>query len=270
MKTVKHIFTEDEDNYIYKHYSDMTIKQIASNLNLTEAQIRHRIQRHLNIKPSKLKKHFHDKTIFENDSSEKYYILGLISADGNMWNGNRNRHKISISLHSDDRQLLVDINNLICKTNIVYDRNNSKMSELVIYDKDIYNIIKSYGINENKSLTLKFPKNIPDKYTKDYIRGYFDGDGSIITSKENKKSKYEKLTLQFLGTEDFLIEISKVIDNIFGFGIKRVTNTHTNIKCLRYYTKQAREIAKWLYDTNSLKLKRKYQHFKKYLNNFND
>lgn len=265
-----HEFTNNEDNFIVNNYSTMTMKEIANCLNLTEAQIRHRIQRHLHIRPSKQKKHFHDKTVFEKDSENKYYILGLICADGNLWNGINKRHKISISLHKNDRQLLVDINKLVCKTNIVYDRSNSDMSELVIYDKDIYNIIKSYNINENKSLTLEFPNNIPDKYLKDFIRGYFDGDGSVITNKEKCNSKYTKLIIQFLGTEKFLTRLTELINEKFNFGIKHVVNTRTKIKCLRYYTRQAREILKWLYDTDSLKLERKYIHFKDYLNEFND
>lgn len=42
------------------------------------------------------------------------------------------------------------------------------------------------------------------------------------------------------------------------------------ILSLRYFTKQARMILEWLYDTESLKLERKYLKFKDYMNEFND
>lgn len=263
-----HIFSEYEDDFIIENYSKMTNVEIAKCLNLTDAQIRHRIYRHLNIEPSKRKKHFHNDKIFKEESSNKYYILGLICSDGNLYNGKNKRHKISISLHSKDRNLLVDINKLICNTEIVYDRKSTNMSELVIYDENIYNIIKSFNINENKSLNLEFP-NIPEKYLKDFIRGYFDGDGSLSISKD-EKSNYKKLTIQFLGTSPFLEELTRIIDRKFNFGIKNVNNTKTKIKSLRYFTKQARVILEWLYDTESLKLERKYLKFKDYMNEFND
>lgn len=261
-----HEFSEYEDEYIISNYKNMTMKEIALNLNLTDSQIRHRIQRHLKISPSKRKKHFFNIDLFKNESPDKYYVIGLICADGNLYNGKNRRHKVSISLHSDDRDLLVQINKKLCDTNIVYDRKTTKMSELVVYSPDIYNILTSFGIAENKSLNLKFP-TIPKKYLKDFIRGYFDGDGSLSVS---KNGNYEKLTIQFLGTDEFLTSLAKVMDDKFGFGIKNVNDTKTNIKCLRYFTKQAREILSWLYDTNNLKLDRKYIKFKNYMDKFND
>ena len=56
---MKHVFKKEEDIFIKNNYKNMTYKEIANALNLTESQIKHRIQRHLNIKPSKRKKHFY-------------------------------------------------------------------------------------------------------------------------------------------------------------------------------------------------------------------
>lgn len=78
------------------------------------------------------------------------------------------------------------------------------------------------------------------------------------------------MTIQFLGTEKFLNCLNKKINNIFGFGLKNICDTKTKIKSLRYFTKQARTILSWLYDTNSLKLDRKYSRFKNYMGKFND
>ena len=38
--------------------------------------------------------------------------------------------------------------------------------------------LKKLGLHPNKSLTIKFP-NIPTKFQSHFIRGVFDGDGSI-------------------------------------------------------------------------------------------
>lgn len=249
------------------NYSKMTYKEIANSLNLTESQIKHRIQRHLKIKPSKRKKHFHNEVFFNEESANKFYVLGLISADGNLFDDNcKNRYKVSVSLHVQDIELLNKINEIVCKTKIVYTRTTSKQSELVIYNKSIYNKIKSYGICERKSLNLDFP-NIPKEFEKDFIRGYFDGDGSISVG---KMKNYSKVTIQFLGTENFLNTICKIINRELGISIKNVNNTKSNVMCLRYFTKEARAILKWMYDDSDLKLIRKYNKYLKISNMFND
>lgn len=263
---LKHKFTETEDLYIINNYYQKTIKQIANDLNLTYKQVEHRIYRHLNVLSNKKKKHILNEKFFKKNSHNKFYIIGLIAADGNLFNDyHKNKFKVSISQNSKDIKLLNDVNDLICETNLVHTRKNVNLSELSFYNETIYNEIKKYKITENKSLTLKFPDNIPSKYIHDFIRGYFDGDGSLSIG------KYNKLTIQFLGTRDFLDGIVKIINNKFGFSYKNINDTKTNIKCLRYFTKEARTIMRWLYkDKNCLKLKRKYNKFKNYSVIFND
>lgn len=262
-------FTASDDKYITDNYKSKTIKEIANCLNLTYSQVRHRIERHLKITPSKRKKHYHNEAFFKEDSRDKYYVLGLVSADGNLYNDNyKNKYKVSISLHYDDISLLKNINNLICNTNLISTRKNNKMSELVLYNEVIYNEIKKNGITERKSLSIKFP-NIPKEYIKDFIRGYFDGDGSLTVS---KIGNYKKLTIQFLGTYDFLKGINNTINKELNISIKNITNTKSKIKCLRYYTLEAEAVLDWLYEDscNNLKLYRKYNKYISYKKRFND
>lgn len=40
------------------------------------------------------------------------------------------------------------------------------------------------GLTKNKSLTVKFPC-VPDDYLRDFIRGVFDGDGSVFFQKDS-------------------------------------------------------------------------------------
>lgn len=266
---MKHKFTDIEDEYIIKNYNTKTYKEIDKSLGLTEYQIKHRIQRHLKITLSKRKKHFYKYDVFKTENPNKYYILGLIASDGNLYNdGYKNRYKVSISSNKSDRCILEKINSMICDTKIVFDRKNQNLSELVLYDKVIYDEIKKYNINENKSLSLDYPNNIPLQYQKDFIRGYFDGDGSLSIS---KKGNYEKLTIQFLGTKKFLSGIMNVINENLFISCKNILNTNSKIKSLRYFTKEARTIMNWLYsDENALKLNRKYDKYKQYIDKFND
>lgn len=48
--------------------------------------------------------------------------------------------------------------------------------------------ISTLGAIKNKSLTLTFPSDdiVPKKFKRDFIRGYFDGDGCIWNGKRKK------------------------------------------------------------------------------------
>ena len=74
---------------------------------------------------------------------------------------------------------------------------------LNIRSKKIVSKLSEYGIRKAKSLTLNFPDNITKKYIRHFIRGYFDGDGSIYW---NKCCGYS-----ILGTQSFLNTMNKYL-----------------------------------------------------------
>jgi intein/homing endonuclease len=58
------------------------------------------------------------------------------------------------------------------------------------------------GMVPNKSLVLKFP-DIPKEMYRHFIRGYFDGDGSLCLH-INKRGKFQPL-LSITSTDDFCV-----------------------------------------------------------------
>lgn len=67
------------------------------------------------------------------------------------------------------------------------------------------------GCVKRKSLILKQPKGVPEKFIFDFIRGYFDGDGCLTYySFENNRRAYQ---IKIVSTEEFcrwLFDIFKV------------------------------------------------------------
>jgi intein/homing endonuclease len=60
-------------------------------------------------------------------------------------------------------------------------------SSLSFTSKKIRQTIESYGIGNNKTFKLhNLPDNLPKEFLVDYIRGFFDGDGSIYEPKGKK------------------------------------------------------------------------------------
>lgn len=121
-------------------------------------------------------------------------------------------------------------------------------------------------MEERKSLTLE-KANIKSTYMKDFVRGYFDGDGcvSIYWRKDEKKPR-KILEVSILGTSQFLHWITSEIEMQIGIKKPKIQNTSSKIKKIRYSGKSALSLAEWMYSGEDLFLTRKkgvFESFKK-------
>lgn len=71
------------------------------------------------------------------------------------------------------------------------------------------NDLEKLGCVSNKSLILKFPtkEQVPENLTSHFLRGYFDGDGSVFLSENSNGRtdvKYSRINVQLCGTFEFL------------------------------------------------------------------
>lgn len=124
----------------------------------------------------------------------------------------------------------------------------------------------------NKSLILKFPTWIRDDLKRDFIRGYFDGDGSYCP-KFSKDEKFQPL-ITFTSTNDFCVELQKYLRselNIPCGNVYDASNKNGITKVLSFAgRKQVKTFLDWLYKDAELYLFRKYNKYlesKKYLDN---
>ena len=214
---------------------------------------------------------FHNKSKFnENifdsiDTEEKAYWLGFIYADGyiaNVENKKNIKYAFELSLCGKDIDHLYKFNSFM-----QYKGNNVKLGKVKcngkIYvrcrwkvgNKHLWETLNSYGCTPNKSLNLTFPDIKIFKYKWliiPFIRGYFDGDGSV-SSNSNKSIK-----ISIVGTTNFL----NVISNIF-FKNKLIKNHDNNDKTYVYNLslRKARVFLYVIYYNASIYLDRKYQKF---------
>ena len=68
------------------------------------------------------------------------------------------------------------------------------------------------GLEPNKSLSMKFPK-VPKKYQRHFIRGLWDGDGSIRIVNKTIKKNYWRCDY-VCGSIFFINKLRKVISNV--------------------------------------------------------
>ena len=144
-------------------------------------------------------KHAIDENVFENiDSEEKAYWLGFLYADGYVSGGKE--RKIELSLQLSDATHLEKFKKFLKYEGDV--KTDSYRCRLYFRNEKITNDLVKLGCTPRKSLTLKFPneKQVPREYIFHFIRGYIDGDGSLMCSEHHKG-------ISVIGTQNFLNEM---------------------------------------------------------------
>lgn len=138
---------------------------------------------------------------------------------------------------------------------------NRNICTFAIYSKTIYDDIIKLGGKERKSLDLKFP-NVPKKYLPDFIRGLWDGDGSVFYYKYSKTyfSSYVSASKEFF--TDHLHEVLKESQpNLRGCIVK-----DNSAYVLRFSIGDTVLLKRFMYPEpmeEKLFLKRKYELFQK-------
>jgi len=137
------------------------------------------------------------------DSRNKAYLLGLLYADGSVSSTTN-----QISFVSNDTELLSFLKKEIQLSKSLYKNPKHEKAKTIWFSSaEMKQDLIKLGCCPKKSLILRFPsyEQVPQKFLWDFLRGYFDGDGSIYTT-NNQKQAY------FLGTYDFLTEVQKSLN----------------------------------------------------------
>jgi hypothetical protein len=119
---------------------------------------------------------------------------------------------------SQDKDWLILLRDMISPTRPILSQRKS-LQKLSISGKSSIEWLYNQGCIPNKSKVLRMPK-VPDKYLRDFVRGYFDGDGSISFSSYKKKKKnrvyeYQKLNCYICsGSEEFIFGLNNKLQKV--------------------------------------------------------
>jgi hypothetical protein len=194
-----------------------------------------------------------NKDYFKIQSSDMAYVLGLLSADGCITKG-------QVSLKLIDKDILEKIKSSMC-SDLSICKAGKNMSGLENYQLRVslsnFSVTPlEYGLTERKTFTNQFPHNLKSEFYSDFIRGYFDGDGCVSYSKDNRKDSYSS-EIVIVGTEDVLskiVEYSCVEGKIIPYGKVFKLRVHGVEKLKAFFN--------YIYSSNStLFLDRKKQKF---------
>lgn len=207
-------------------------------------------------------KHKHNQDFFETiDTEEKSYWLGFLAADGCLSSRENGNRTVNLTQGKKDVSHLLRFKTILNATQKLYERTNktygSVTFRLSISSQKMFSDLVDKGLTPRKSLTLKPPKNVPQELIRHWIRGYFDGDGSIhiyFDKRFKHRNNPLKFRGSFAGTQEVLTFIKEKI-NISG-SVRKPKNV--NIFYLRFSGKyQIEKVYHYLYNESTLFLNRK-------------
>lgn len=225
------------------------------------------------IKGNHYRKYFFDFDFFKEINSElSAYWLGVLYADGCILSQREyGEQTFKLQIAEQDIELLQHYKEDLKSTYpIRYDdshfKRNSKWQRMCFLEQrsqQTVNDLKRLGCVERKSLILDFPKEdqVPEKYIYHFIRGYFDGDGSISCWKERF------WLISFVGTENFIKKLATYFHGGSVYKDKRRENSW-------YFSlggnKQVIEAYHLMYDNSSRYMERKFNKFQQLLTKYSE
>lgn len=215
------IWSQDQIEYIISEYNKKhSVPQIARDFKVAPSTIRSLLRKKgikiLSLSELKKIDFPRDEKFFRLiDTAEKAYWLGFLYADGYI----DKKNSIRVNLKREDENHCQKFLDAIGATNHKLIYSEKRVGEKTFYqacaairDNQMVKDLANLGCVNKKSLILQFPseEQVPSTLTSHFIRGYFDGDGSLHFTQcgHAKKPNYR---ISFVGTQSFLIKLQEFL-----------------------------------------------------------
>ena len=163
------------------------------------------------------------------DSDVKAYWLGVMAADGCVYDKN----KISLVLSVKDENLIRQFVSEVCPDYQIKYFPNTKSVGIRISDHQMRQDLERHGITPRKSYSLTWPYVLPDQYSMPFILGLFDGDGCLSWGKyiwvDGKKGG--RWVWSLCGTESLLSEVKDRLERTLNIEIGNVSHLDRTPMC---------------------------------------
>ena len=253
-------WTDEQVAYIINKYlnENYTLKQLGKEFNCSYPTIRNLLNKH-KIKSRGNKQGYPRDEFYFNkiDTEEKAYWLGFLYADGCV---HSNNYEISINITDKEhiekfKTAIKAFNHNITEIQDKRFQNAKTLYQFSIRDKQLHQDLIKWGCIPQKSLLINKIPNIPRDYVSHFLRGYFDGDGSLHYLRGTNNYR-----ISFVGTKDFLNDIQKELQTN--------VSLQSNIAGKAYVLqiagrRQIERILNYLYNNSkeNNRLNRKYQKY---------
>lgn len=217
------------------------------------------------------------------DTEDKAYWLGFLYADGciNRYYKNEKLKSMSLELNLCEKdkehlnKFLKCLNSNVPiqeKTNNVGGKQYKSYRLTINCTKLCYDLI-DLGCTPQKTYTIKFPTDdiVPKNLMKDFLRGFFDGDGCISVTRMNDKphivTNFSGMSGMLKSISDFLIseKILRVIPKIH-----KDERREETYNMYFYGSDSNKEFLDYLYKDATIYLDRKYNTYIVFYSDYNE
>lgn len=203
------------------------------------------------------------------DNSNKAYFLGFLMADGY---NHEERNVIEVSCSMKDKDILEKLSIAVKSSKPIryVESNGIKSYRLEMVSKQMSMSLARHGCGQAKTFVIVFP-DIPSTLYKDFIRGYFDGDGCISYSFIQSNNIHGSIlcgTVRIVGTHLLCKFIAKYLEETMGINTSilcRHPENNNNIRTLQISgNKQVISFMEYIYDNANIWLDRKHRKFENF------
>ena len=173
-----------------------------------------------------------NSNFFKTWSNDMAYILGFIVTDGCLAEHKNGYHGLNIT--NKNRDILKKILTIMDSNHKISVKSRGgipklKYFQMQIRDRTIYADLLNLGLTPRKSKIVRMP-NVPSEFLGDFIRGCFDGDGSVNVWQDPRwRHAWQMRAVFCSGSYAFLGDLQKRLHeqtNLSRGSIQRATRSH--------------------------------------------
>lgn len=203
---------------------------------------------------------FQENYFSEINTERKAYFLGLLLTDGNIFDKYKSKThppNINLTLQAEDVYILDALRSELC-VNKKISQDGRGCFQFVVFSKHMADDLSRYGVVPNKSLTVQFPRNLPSDLYRHFIRGVFDGDGSVSFYARPNRKVHTKAIRFCSGSHQFLIDLISFLELDAGLSSLNTYQEKTNLWSVAYRSnKDLENIIPYLYNDATIYMRRK-------------
>lgn len=174
------------------------------------------------------------------------YFLGFLTADGSL-----SKRSVEFQIQERDKPLLRKMVDwaLFLGWTFSADERHTEQGDYIrvrINSVKLVRVLRSRGF-DTRNQDIQYSEYIPDTLARDYIRGFFDGDGTVYL-----KKKRAHLVVEFSnGSENFLTDLNNKLSVLLDIDSKTV-RFHQRAYQFALYSNEAIKFLEFIYSGNPL------------------
>ena len=213
----KNLWSEKDLAKLEKNYSDN--KRLFTLFPNRNKMALYRMAFKMGIKRP-LRKRYHkvDEKFFKRWTKESSYLLGWMYSDGNV---TEDKRTFRFHISKKDEGILKIFKKILKSEHKIFTHGNYAVFQ--VHSRKMCQDLTSLGCHPKKTAKIRFPKNMPKKYISHFVRGYFDGDGSIHFNYPNT------IKITIVGNSHFIEELQKTVQNEIKINTSKVKKGNGNV-----------------------------------------